>query len=164
MELLGGVTITTYMFQQHWRIWDENAWKSIFEERSWLPLAYFSALFSNPLSSSFPFAALPSPTRSLSLSLFPSSTPFIRAALARRYTNTTVHYVCVCVREGDEMGMYSVQQMTQHLSTGHTQLFSHISETYTQFHLEEYICHKTLRKMVICNFRFSWIRTPSSFH
>lgn len=51
---------------------------------------------------------LPSP------SLFPSSTPFIRAAPARRYTNTTVVRVCarvsVCARarKREEMGMCGV--------------------------------------------------------
>lgn len=49
-----------------------------------LPLAYFSVLFSNPLPSSSPFDALSPPTlpppSQPPLSLFPSSTPFIRAA------------------------------------------------------------------------------------
>lgn len=56
-----------------------------------LPLAYFSVLFSNPLSSSSPFAALSSPTLSLSLPIFYSIHPCSAGASLHE------HGVCVCV-------------------------------------------------------------------
>lgn len=116
--------------------------KCIFERRR-LKLVAFGLLL---YSLSFLIRFLHPSLSSLSLpplSLFPSSTPFIRAALVCRYMNTTME--CVCVWERDEMGMYNVRQMTQHLRTGHTHThsFSHISDTCThvviatQFHLEE---------------------------
>lgn len=134
------------MFQHHWSLKSECI-EIIFTHRRLKLVAFGLLLYSLSFLIRFlhPFLSLlslsPAPC-SVSLSLVPSSTPFIRAALACRYMNTTMDCVCVSVTESerDEMGLYNVQQMTQNLRTGPTQPFNHINERYTvaaQFNSEK---------------------------
>lgn len=129
------------------------------------PTSLFS-LFSNPLSSSFPFIALSlvpcSPSPSLSLPIFYSIHPCSAGVSLHEHNHGLCETACVCVCEWewerDEMGMYNVQQMTQHLRTGHAQSFSRNSETYTQS-LHNFIW----RNKSVIKYCVKWLHAISDF-
>lgn len=92
-----------------------------------LPLETTSllSLLSNPLHSSFITLSFPT------LPLFPSSTPFIRAALAYHYKNTTMDCVGVCVWERVMKWARAMNRKWHSTSDQDTDTHSTVSVTHT---------------------------------